>query len=232
MSGLLESAAAILSASEARLESAAHNVANMSTPGYKRRVAFSSLVGGAEPAAIAPRARHDFAAGSLTSTGNPLDFAISGPGFFQLRGAEGMVYSRQGQFRLAADGSLVTPQGYVLQQEGGGDLIVNRAGFTVSEDATVLDQGVPVARIGIFVPSDTALLQALGEAHFTGPESLFEPVAETMVRQGMSESSNVQVGDEMVTAMAALRQTETGARLVQTYDELLGRALTTFGQRG
>ncbi|WCM29993.1 hypothetical protein NDN01_25485 [Sphingomonas sp. QA11] len=59
-----------------------------------------------------------------------------------------------------------------------------------------------------------------------------EEVADPLVRQGMTEASNVSVGDEMVTMMAALRQAESGARLVQTYDDLLGRAITTFGQSG
>ena len=56
-----------------------------------------------------------------------------------------------------------------------------------------------------------------------------EAVAEPMIRQGMVESSNVSMGDEMVTMMAAMRQAEGGARLVQVYDELMGRALTTLG---
>ena len=52
------------------------------------------------------------------------------------------------------------------------------------------------------------------------------------LRQGMVENSNVSIGDEMVAMTAAVRQTETGARLVQIYDDLLGRAISSFGQGG
>ncbi|WP_204348296.1 hypothetical protein, partial [Stenotrophomonas maltophilia] len=66
---------------------------------------------------------------------------------FQLRAGDRLVYSRQGQFRLSAEGNLVTPQGYVLQQQGGGDLVLDREAATIQQDGTVIDDGRPVARI-------------------------------------------------------------------------------------
>lgn len=233
MSGLIESAAAILGASERRLEVAAHNVANISTPGFKRGIAFSRLV----PSNVADTAgtseiavRRDFAQGTLNGTGNPLDLAISGPGLFQLRTPDGLAYSRQGQFRVAADGTVVTPQGYVLQQAGGGDLVLDRASVSVLDDGTVLDDGVPVARIGVFDTEDPAALKPLGEAYFTADEETIAPASSAVIRQGMVENSNVSLGDEMVATMATLRRSETGARLVQIYDDLLGRVFSTLGQ--
>lgn len=235
MSGLIESATAILCASQRRLEVAAHNVANISTPGYKRQVGFSRLlasrVPGLEPEQAVAISR-DFSPGKLGSTGNPLDVAIGGDGMFQLRAGDSLVYSRQGQFSLAEDGTVVTPQGYVLQQAGGGDLVLDRAAVTILEDGTVLDDGVPVARLGVYAAADPAALEAMGESYFTASAEGMAPVSGATFRQGMVESSNVEIGDEMVTMMASLRQSEIGARLVQTYDELLGRAISTFGQGG
>jgi len=235
MSGLLESATAILSASEGRLEIAAHNVANVTTPGYKRQVGFSQVLAARLPGVTPQQAvaiRRDFAPGGLSATSNPLDVAIDGEGFFQLRAGDALIYSRQGQFSLAADGTVVTPQGYVLQQAGGGDLVLDNAAVSILDDGTVLDDGVPVARLAAFAPEDLAALEPVGESYFAAPVGGMEIVAGATFRQGMVENSNVEIGDEMVTMMASLRQSEIGARLVQTYDSLLGSAISTFGQGG
>jgi flagellar basal-body rod protein FlgG len=235
MSGLIESATAILSASERRLETVSSNISNVSTPGYKRQISFADLVanGGRDPVgALVMRVRADLAQGKLSNTGNPLDLAIGGEGFFQLRNGDDLVYSRQGQFRLAADGTVVTPQGYALQQSGGGDLVLDGPGVEILADGTVLDGKRPVGRIGLFTPSDGAEAQPLDGSLFRFSGGTGEEVAAPQLRQGMVEASNVSVGNEMVTMMASLRQAESGARLVQTYDDLLGRAITAFGQGG
>lgn len=235
MSGLIESATAILCASERRLEVVSSNISNVSTPGYKRQVSFADLVargGGDQAEALLTRVRANLAQGKLNATGNPLDLAISGDGFFQLRNGDDLVYSRQGQFKLAADGTVVTSQGYALQQAGGGDLVLDGPGVKILADGTVLDGERPVGRIGLFAPSAGAAVQPLDGSLFRFGGGIGEDVAEPQLRQGMIEASNVSVGDEMVTMMASLRQAETGARLVQTYDDLLGRAITAFGQGG
>lgn len=235
MSGLIESATAILSASERRLEVVSSNISNVSTPGYKRQISFADvLANGARDTmgATVMRVRADLAQGKVSNTGNPLDLAIGSDGFFQLRNGDDLIYSRQGQFRLAADGTVVTPQGYALQQAGGGDLVLDGPSVEILADGTVLDGERPVGRIGVFSPSGGAAVQPLDGSLFRFGGTIGEEVAEPHLRQGMIEASNVSVGDEMVTMMASLRQAETGARLVQTYDDLLGRAITAFGQGG
>ena len=232
MSGLIESATAILSASQQRLEVAAHNVANISTPGYKRQVSFSRLLVPDAPGMVSDQGfavRRDFSPGKLTSTSNPLDVAIGDEGMFQLRAGDSFIYTRQGQFSRAADGTLTTPQGYVLQQSGGGDLVLDEGAVSILDDGTVLDDGVPVARLAAWSAGDPAALDPIGESYFAAPGAGMEIVADATFRQGMVEASNVEIGDEMVTMMASLRQSEVGARLVQTYDQLLGSAISTFG---
>jgi flagellar basal-body rod protein FlgG len=230
MSGLIESATVILGASEKRLEVAARNVANVSTPGYKRSSGFSQLLASTHMGDAVPDIveRNDFTQGKLISSKNPLDLAINGDGFFQVRAGDQLLYTRQGQFQLAENGAVVSPQGYVLQQAGGGDLVLDNAAVTILDDGAVLNGGRPVARIGLSAPASGAALTALGESHFAAGGTM-EEVAEPSIRQGMLESSNVAMGDEMVTMMAAMRQAESGARLVQVYDELMGRALATLG---
>lgn len=232
MSGLVDAAAAILGTSARRLEAAAQNIANVSTPGYKRRLKAPALAGDGGYAATLARVRHDLGAGKLSQTDRPLDLAINGDGWFQLRQGDAILYSRQGSFRLQPDGTVTTANGAVLQQAGGGDLILGEEGVRIAADGTVFERDQPVARIGVFRAPDTATLDPVDGAAFrlTGDEAT--AVDTPQIRQGMIEASNVSVGDEMVTMMAAMRQAESGARLVQTWDELMGRAITSFGQGG
>lgn len=235
MSGLITSANAILSATERRLETIAHNVSNLSTPGFKRQLSFTELMPGQVPGAAAeflPSTRADLAQGRMSETGNPLDLAISGDGFFRLRAGDTFVYSRNGHFRRAEDGTVVSPQGHVLQQASGGDLVLEQAAVEILSDGTVLDEGRPAGRLALFAPAEGAAAEPLAGSLFAIAEGSDEEVVGAQVRQGMVEASNVSLGDEMVGMMAAMRQAESGARLVQLYDELMGRTITTFGGIG
>lgn len=109
---------------------------------------------------------------------------------------------------------------------------MDRAAVTIEQDGTIVDDGRPVARIGVYVTDAAAGMRALDGSTFQIEAGHATEVANPMLRQGMVEASNVSIGDEMVTMMSALRQAESGSRLVQTYDDLLGRAITTFGQSG
>lgn len=230
MQGLIESATGILSASERRLENVSNNVSNMSTPGFKRQISFDEVMNGRDSAAGIPlQHRADLSQGQMSKTGNPLDLAISGNGFFRVRAGDEILYSRQGQFKLGADGAVVNRQGHVLQQSGGGDLVLERASVEILEDGTVLDGARPIGKIGVYAAADPAALRPLGGSMFAGREDAIEEAPAAGVRQGMVEASNVVLGDEMVAMMTTVRQAEGGARLVQIYDDLLGRAITTFG---
>lgn len=234
MSGLIDSASAVMSASQRRLEVTAENVANVSTAGYKRQATFAAMIahGNADGAVAPTSVRTDLSQGELRQTGNPLDIAISGTGFFQLRDGQNLIYSRQGQFQLAGDGTVTSPQGFVLQQAGGGDLTLDTAQVTVAANGDITADGQPVARLAIYAPADSVTPSSTDGSSFrlTGGDP--EEVGNPELRQGMVEASNVSVGDEMVTMMAALRQAENGAKLVQTYDDLMGRAITTFAESG
>jgi flagellar basal-body rod protein FlgF len=235
MPGLITSAEAIMRASEQRLEAASANVANVSTPGYKRQVSFADLVGTNGAAdldsvdTLITHVRADMAQGKLASTSNPLDIAISGDGMFALRDGTDILYSRQGQFHLAADGTVTTARGQVLQQAGGGDLVLEHAAVVIAADGTVTDAGEQVGKIAVFTPPAGATADPLGGSMFRMNEATAEEVANPELRQGMVEASNVSVGDEMISMMAAMRQAESGAKLAQTWDDLLGQAITKFG---
>jgi flagellar basal-body rod protein FlgG len=235
MADLIESARGILSVSERRMEATANNVANLSTPGFKATSLYSDVSAETDLRAsqTSLKERLDLDSGRLTKTNNPLDLAISGAGMFRLRGADGAIsYSRSGQFKLASDGRVVTTQGLALQTLDGSDLVLANGNIKVLADGTVLDGERPIAKIGVFAPVKGVQVKPLGGSLFAIPDSLVEDVATPELRQGMLESSNVALADEMVSMMDALRQAEGGARLVQTYDDLMGRAISTLGQGG
>jgi flagellar basal-body rod protein FlgF len=230
---LAEIAASILSRAEQRAETAAQNITNASTPGYRRRIAFSAMMG---PAGDGPAGAGttgvaaDFTAGQLVQTGNLTDLGIAGDGFFAVRGDGDTLYTRQGQFRRDEGGRLVTAAGLALQNVEGGDVVVGDGPFEVAADGVVTRQGQPLARIGLVDFDDRRALQAAAGGAFAAGEAAPHAVAAPAIRQGMIENSNVNTGDEMVAMMEAVRRAETGQRLVTTYDDLMGRTLNLLGQ--
>lgn len=235
--GLLEVGGVMLAASERRLEVVSTNVANTSTPGFKKEVSFQDALSARDQAAAlsgqsAPDARTftEFSQGALRMTGKPLDLAVSGYGFFKLRAGDQFFYGRAGAFERSANGSVVDAQGMALQAAGGGDLVIAAGKVEILQDGTVLQDGAPAARIALAQPAHADLLQRAGAGLFLAPEDAMQDVAAPVVRSGMLEASNVGMADEMVEMMTALRQAETGARLVQLYDSLAGQSISTFGQ--
>lgn len=229
MSGLVDAAAAMMRMSSQRIDNAALNIANVSTPGYKRQVRPSATADAVFNATL-EKMRVDLRGGKLSETARPLDVAINGDGFFQMRAGERIVYSRQGAFHADGEGHLVGPQGYVLQQRGGGDLIVGGSAVTVTSDGNVLDGERAIGRIAVMRARDTAAVEAIDGGTFAIADDAVEAIDAPSLRPGALEASNVSLGDEMVGMMGAMRGAETGARLIQLYDDLMGKAISSLGQ--
>lgn len=232
MGGLLDIASVILTDATRRVEINAHNVANIPTAGYKRRIAFSDVLA-VSPEQVGGQARlsaySDLSEGKLIETGNPLDTAILGAGFFVVRSDNQTFYTRHGSFRRGADGRLLTVEGLALQARGGGDIVVRSTDLAITPDGMVLDGGEAVARLALVTfPDPTALTPVEGGRFAAGVDGA--PADTTQVRPGALEASNVSSGDEMVAMMEALRRAESGQRLVNVYDDLMGRVLSTLGQ--
>lgn len=233
MSGLVEIAEAMLSSSQKRLEVASQNITNSRTSGYKSSIAFEEIVsGGGQAGAATPTLTSyvNLAQGALTNTGNPLDLALSDSGFFLLQGVERSYYSRAGQFQIATDGRVVDPNGMALQTIDGADLILRSDNVEILADGTVLEDGLPVSRIGVFEPGETGEIEALGGTLFRVSGDVMNLSENPTVRQGMLEASNVDWAGETLAVMAAQRGFEAGARFIQSYDAMMSEALSTFGR--
>jgi len=221
----------MLANAQQRVETAAENVANVGTPGYKRQVSFSQLLAtssGDSREQAQVDSFIDASAGKQVNSGNPSDLFISGSGYFVVSDGDRMLFTRQGQFARAADGRLQTVSGHSLQAADGGDLVLKPGAFEVAVDGTVTQGGVPAGRVAIVDFPAAARLTETGGMIGAG-EAEPAPIA-GQLRQGAYEASNVSTGEEMVTMMESLRRAEGAQRLVNVYDELMGRALSAFGQ--
>ena len=230
--GLIEIGGVILSRAAQRVELCAENLANATTPGYKARSSFSALITDGTPTSVvnggSESSGTDFTNGALQNTGNPLDLAISGSGFFAVRDADQTFYTRAGQFTRDAHGHMVTPAGLMLQSVSG-DMVLGAGDAKILPDGTVTSDGEPAGRVAVVNFEDQKDLKPAGGGLFTAPASAAKP-ASAQIRQGMLEASNVSTAVEMISIMSGLRAAGSGQKVVQLYDDLMGRAVTAFGQ--
>lgn len=237
MADLIEIASRVMMTAERRLEQTANNVANLSTSGYRSGAVFSEIIAGSGGMGAsggmgnAQYNLNNWSFGGLVSTGSPLDLAIAGDGYFRVRTESGEGYTRAGRFLLSADGRVTTEQGYVLQDASGGDLVLQSGVPDILSDGTVLEDGLPAGRIAAYRFEGGAPLAVGGGVLFAAPEGAVPVLSDAAIRQGVYEGSNVSMPAEMIEMMRAVKQAESGARLAQAYDGLLGQAITTFGQR-
>lgn len=240
-----------------RLDVVASNLANAATNGFKQdRLAFDSVLAGnlnppavspaqtADPVLLQERMQTDFSAGALMQTGNPLDLALQGDGFFAVRTPEGIAYTRQGSFRLASDGTLVTANGYpVLSRAGdrpeeGQPIVIDVAGATgdskpsIDNQGTITINGEPVGTVAIFdFPKPYQLNKAAG-TFFVPAEGVAPQAASplTSVAQGALEQSNVNSISEMVQMVEASRFFESCQRMVRSFDDMAAKAVNDLAR--
>jgi flagellar basal-body rod protein FlgF len=222
-----------LAAQTQALELVANNLANLGTTGYRgQQATFRSIVAGGSIVSANPLnavvnnfsvlggSRLDLSPGSLTKTGNPLDLAVAGSGFFAVQSPQGVRYTRNGAFHQTSTGQLVTDQNdAVLGQQGpivipNGALAVSSDG-TISVDGTVIDQ----LRVAEFSPSTS--LQPEGSSLYSAPEGAALPAASSTVRQGMLESSNVSPVEGVVQLIEIQRNAEMMQRALSLFDTQL-----------
>jgi len=212
------------------LELVANNLANLGTAGYRGQEAtFRSLLAGAGTVAWNPLnaavndfgvlggSRIDRASGSLAATGNPLDLAVAGNGFFVVQSAQGAVYTRNGSFHATPTGQLVTGQGDAVLGEQG-PITLPPGTVAVSSDGTVSVDGVVVAKLRVAEFSPDTSLRAVGNATYAAPAGSALPAASSSIRQGMLEDSNVSPVDGVVQLISIQRNAEMMQRALTVFD--------------
>jgi len=174
----------------------------------------------------------DFAEGKLRETGNPLDLAIHGDGFFVVSYKGGEMYTRAGNFLLSKNGELITPDGFKVQGEGG-NIIIEGKNVEIAEDGNIYVDGELVDKLKIIDFSDRKNLQKVGYNLFkyNGKNTPFVP-DNFIVKQGMLEYPNINLIKEMVSILEATRTYETNQKVLRMQDETLDRAISELGRIG
>lgn len=248
--GFYSAASALL----ARLEQQkllSHNISNLNTPGYKqsyssleeflqveaydpadrtRGVQNPDLIGKMGLGVATAEAIIDFSQGSLRSTGQILDLAVEGEGFFQIQTPEGERYTRDGRFQLDAESRLVTVDGFYVLNDGGQQIELPEGEIRVSSSGEIYVDGTAEDQIGL------AVFENPEEDLEPGPANLFSsdaaPSGETpgTVLQGYLEMANIDPAVMMTELAKVARTYEAAQKMVQSQDQLLGEAIATLGQ--
>ncbi|MBI4666871.1 MAG: flagellar basal-body rod protein FlgF [Nitrospinae bacterium] len=264
-SGMYVAATGFL-ASERRLETITNNLANINTPGYKAdRLVFESYLskaGASEPTAatrsegtrpsdfVVPSEQYtDQAQGPMKSTGNPLDLAIEGEGFFAVMTANGERYTRAGNFQVGPNGELVTANGDVALDDMDRPIIVNDGVVTVDqsgqiwvekESATGQNSDVPMemsasgrsaGKLKIVEFSKPLELTKEGNGLYRAEDPGAALKAENArVSQGTLEQSNVNMIMEMTQLIQNQRLAETYQKLITENDAMTGQMISQVGR--
>ena len=214
----------------AALDTIANNLANVSTAGFRAsHNKFSSVLattGNPELSTVnqdindygvLSGTQLDTTQGALVPTGNPLDIAVEGAGYFTVQAPSGQVYTRGGSFRVSPQGKLITAAGDPVIGDNGPITIAGEP-VTVSSDGTISAKGAISGRLKLVEFPPNVELQSAGGTYYKAPAGTEVNATKTHVRQGMLESSNVNPITSVVELITAQREVEQ-----------MRHALTMFG---
>jgi flagellar basal-body rod protein FlgF len=229
-------AAAGLAAQSQALELVAHNIANLSTTGYRgQQTTFRSLLAGSSGWVTASAlnsavnnfgvlggSRLDLTPGNLAATGNPLDVGIGGGGFLEVQRGQETLYTRAGEMHLTNERLLVNSQGDPMLGELGPVTLPNGS-VAISADGTISVEGAVVDKLQLVEFSPSTNLTAVGDATYSAPLNSALPATTSSVYQGALEGSNVSPTQGVVQLIMVQRNTEMLARALSAIDGSLNQ---------
>jgi flagellar basal-body rod protein FlgG len=249
MSNAVYQAAAGALIQQYRMDILSNNLANVNTVGFKEdRVSFKLLktepeeLPGVDVNAMpymAPVLSGDpsleyyvnFGQGSLRQTGNPLDLAIEGDGFFNIETPDGVYYTRKGNFMIGENGLLITPEGYSVQGQSG-DIQVEEGGtVTVDREGNIQVNGDTVDSFRVTRFANSRNLKKVGESLFMALDGGASALAADKfgMLQGYVELANVDPVRGMVEMVESLRVFEAYQKVLETADAVDSQAVGDVG---
>ncbi len=245
MSGGMYMAAAGALIQQLRLEVLANNVANIDTVGYKADRSVFEIPDAPDPPvfetpvdgiqSLSPYAPPfasviDFSQGAIRRTGNPLDVALNGSGFFCLQTPDGIQYTRQGSFGLNEQGVLVSPDGYPVLGEGG-EITLDEGVVEIDAQGALRVAGDEIDRLRIADFKDPGSLIKAGNSRFVALDTAVEqePSPDTSLQQGYLEAANVNAVQAMTEMIETSRAFEAYQKVIQTADEATANSINDVG---
>jgi flagellar basal-body rod protein FlgF len=224
----------------------ANNLANVSTPGFKREAAkFEEYITKLRPAEGQKGTQsmsfvkdagvmRDSSQGNVEQTGAPYDVALTGKGYFAVQTPAGMRYTRDGHFSLDANGNLVTSQGFQVQGDGGAITITpNDGDINIAPDGTISSVvrgvGNQLGKLKVVDFADPAALVKQGANLYSTGQTPTTP-ANSGVRQGALEASNVAPVIEISHMIEVMRAYEATATLAKSQEDMMRQAIEKLGQ--
>lgn len=227
-----------------RLDVISNNLANVNTPGYKKdKMSFEGLLAGsANPPAVPQGSTADpilqkeniyidYASGPTSQSGNPLDLALDGDGFFAVTTPDGTAYTRQGNFRTSVDGTLVTVDGYPVQGAGGAAIHIQGSRVEIDAKGSILVDGSAAGAISVVDFEKPYTLTKIGSALFVPANpQVTAQTGKAQVLQGHLEGSNVESISEMVQLIETNRFFEACSKVIQNFDAVANKAANDLGR--
>ena len=224
---------------ERRLEVLSHNIGNVNTTGFKKdQPIFATILGQTSGPSVAgidlfpliDGLPADRSQGVLVQTGQPLDLALEGDGFFVVQTPEGNQYFRGGSFYRNVSGLLVTHTGDpILGKKGPITLPLGDVG--VDGEGRVRVNNIEVGQLRIEKPPQGEDIGKIGDLYWTAPQKSL-PATGTKVQQGMLEKSNVNPALDMVELIKVTREYEQMQRAIHAMDEMTGQAIQASRVQG
>ncbi|QTL96984.1 flagellar basal-body rod protein FlgF [Iocasia frigidifontis] len=245
----LYTAASSMLANQNKMSLISNNLANVNTTGYKKdegiqesfpEMLISRIEKDKKPRAIGSlgtgtrlqETYTDLTQGSLYATGNELDLAIDGDGYFVVETPEGIRYTRNGNFTLNDNGQIVTNQGYlVMGEEGPMQTIPGRNIQIDGSGQLYLDNLRGDSFLVVNFPN-TDQLTKIGDNLYTSEVAGEEELADFQIRQGYLENSNVNVVQEMVKMIETNRYYTANQKVITAYDSTLDKVVNSVGSIG
>lgn len=231
----------------------ANNLANINTPGFKNstlifkniedmamnqrsRISDESVyIGSLSAGGVVDAVLLDMNQGSLRITGNPLDLALSGKGFFAVQTPEGVAYTRNGSFLKNSEGIITTVDGYPLLGENG-PINLNLDGrslkdININEDGTVYINKIQIDKIRVVDFDNPQNLQNIGNSLFEPSDNQdSKPSFNYQIDQGSLEQANSNVIECMTNSINGSRTYEALAKIIQSENKTLNKAVTQVGR--
>ncbi len=213
------------------LENIAEHLAAAKTPGYKKEMMSFEAVLGEAKSGMATKGTNftrlsqpktDFSTGHLEHSGDPLDLAINGKGFFQIQKPDGTFgYSRKGNFELDGEGRLIDTNGFPVMSAESGEITLPHSDVTISLDGSIWDGYKKIAQVGVYQFEDTSVLERSRGEMFI-PNDGIEPELHPSpsIAQKNLELANIDMMKSMTRMTVNLRAFEATQKALKIYSSM------------